>query len=235
MNSVLEIIEVQTHCQICRSPATLRTIRGFLRVAENKFICEGCTPPEPAPIVHVVPPDDPNGRWREICPKDFLTRGEGGRLDPDGFPLVIRTLTGKNLWLHGPPGSRKTATAWRVARLRFDQGMMIHAFRQLRFGTAYMDAGGIYKTDDWIKALCAKDTLFFVDDLGKTDWTNGAYSAFWEIIDARNSDGLQTIITSQHSPQELMSIWQSSKNERAREIAQPLGRRFQMGHVIKMK
>lgn len=239
ISDFLSTITMTVRCPKCGAQSEQLVVASMrLLVQVHGMECEKCGQADwqkrkPVYVPKQEQQDDSAKRWREICPEEFLTVPEGGGLSPDKFKVQWDDEKKSLVWLWGGTGGGKTSSGWRLARKHFDCGNRINWFRQLRFGTAYAESGSSFKTDSWIADLCRRDSFLFIDDIGKAQWSAGAYGAFWEILDARCGEGSQTLITCQHSPDEMRKIWSNTPN--AQEIATPFMRRANKGKIIQVK
>lgn len=107
---------------------------------------------------------------------------------------------GRGLWLHGPVGSGKTATACGVARgwRRAGHGFLFVSSVVL-LAEVRATFGGRGSERD-VVARYASAPLLVLDDLGKEVPTADTASRLFEVVDRRWSAGLPTVVTSQLAP-----------------------------------
>lgn len=239
MDHLFDTIAIPVKCSTCGVEKVMLAVASLQRIIQSRGMeCDDCGRKDwearkPVYVPKIGATDDTEKRWRELCPIDFRTEAEGGDLRADRFKIDLTKEQNSFVWIWGGTGAGKTSSAWRLARSHFDRGNAVHHFPQLRFGTAYQEKGKNYEVDSWIASLCSVDALLFIDDIGKATWTQNAYGVFWEVVNTKVGNGSQTIITCQHSPDEMRKIWSNTPN--AQEIATPFMRRANKGKIIQVK
>lgn len=121
---------------------------------------------------------------------------------------------GRGAYLFGTPGTGKTHAAACAVRMWCDRGGRARLVTAKRLLDDVRDG---YRGDGDRRALerAARAPLLALDDLGmerRTDWAVEEISA---LIDARVSEGLPTIVTSNYSLGDLASLWGGVEGARA--------------------
>lgn len=180
-----------------------------------------------------------DARWLEICPLEYRTASERGRTDedrlskalittPDGQVVPWKELSlqgGGSIWLAGASGTMKTRIAWRLCRRGFDAGKAIHAFTPWSFHAALSTQTGLFRTEEWMRELTTSG-VFFMDDIGKTEFSPSGAAALFELVEQRTSHGKPMIFTSNHSRKDIGALFSDSRSLAAQGAADALVRRL---------
>lgn len=148
--------------------------------------------------------------WQAICGEEYRTASEGGKTDEKRLAAEcpkLRSVTdwqldGKGLLIHGKTGRGKTRAVWRLLRKVHDAGGVIKAMTSGDFARQFADAAGNHYRMAWFSGL-AHAAALFIDDLGKSKWTPGAWGEFFEIIEARGRTNRATILTMNETSETL--------------------------------
>lgn len=194
-------------------------------------------------------------KWAELCPLEYRTTEEHGRTDlaclaqatgvyaKDGntTPVDAESLKGcfrlrPLLLIAGAPGTMKTRTAWRIARLFWNEKpRLIRCFSSWSFQASAQDASGTFNATNWMRGLETAPFLF-LDDLGKAEWTANTHSAFFDLIERRTANWKPTLITTNETFDRIREARQTHKSIAAQSTADGLIRRIrELGITIVMK
>jgi DNA replication protein DnaC len=166
--------------------------------------------------------------WEELCPRAYRTIEEQGATalaklaESQSLLSLARTYEFgfAGLLFRGESGTAKTRVMWRVLRAQFDQGRSIKAFTPGEFERAFRDAAGNHKLDEWFDALAVVDCLF-LDDLGKSRWSQNTVETFFDLVEKRTNAGRPMFITSNYNRETL-----AVKLSLDRDEAEPMLRRL---------
>lgn len=167
---------------------------------------EGVQPSPKVPFEQTEEYRDLVRRQREFSLRKAGLRGDYAHADsPEGRACFERFRQGRGTYLHGLPGRGKTWAAACCVRLAVAQGRrckLITAKGLLDAVKAEWDGG----ERDVLKRAERYD-LLALDDLGMERPTEWAMETLSGLIDARVSEGLPTVITSNYSLGELRDRW----------------------------
>lgn len=132
---------------------------------------------------------------------------------------------GNGIFVFGSQGSGKTTLACSMLR----GWLHNHTFGVAKFirSTALMsdfkEAFSSRESEASIMRQYALVDLLLIDDLGKEVASSWAVSKLWELFDIRYGEHMPTLVTSQHSPQELLGhLSESGQTESALAIVSRL-------------
>lgn len=140
--------------------------------------------------------------WAGICPAIYQATDPSRIPDQAAYAEAMTWKYGpKGMVLHGPTGFGKTRIAYQVVRREFDASRMVFAFTHSEFASKVIKLmDGRHSLDKWVDVLCHAD-LLFIDDLGKSRFTDyadrGKHSeeVLFSIFETRTAINLPTIFT----------------------------------------
>jgi hypothetical protein len=148
--------------------------------------------------------DEREKQWNKLCPVEYrLTTEANGKTEVARLELLNPKLKDILAWNYGErgliirsrrSGKGKTRSAWRLLRKQWLDRHTILSFTAGMFQRKAQDAAGKYQLDDWFNKLATADILF-IDDLGKGNWTENTEAIWFDLVEARTSNGLPLIIT----------------------------------------
>jgi len=188
--------------------------------------------------------------WEAVCPVLYRTTEEGGTTDPtllDRIRIARPDEAGGTrdfgwrdlladpercsrpvLLLIGNSGAGKTRIGWRVARAAWDAegtGCNVVAFTSWRFQTHMQDAAGRFVGGQAMEAL-VKARIVFIDDLGKSQWTDNTAAAFFELLECRIAHGAETVITTEMMGDQLGNWFSEARSQVLANAATGIMRRL---------
>lgn len=220
---------VSIHCPVCHQSRDVEYPYecAWVKVA----VCNACADRN-QPVAVTIKPDPWSQHWIETCPREFRTKEEGGITDLERLrreqPAADKYLGwgGEySLMFVGHTGGCKTRLAWRLVRGYHDLGKSHACFTSFSFQAAAQAAGGEYRLDHWSRDL-VKLPLVFLDDLGKSPWTENTWGAFFYVVDQRLAHGNPTLITSNFTPQDLQASLTARAVPTLTQMVAPLLRRI---------
>lgn len=240
-------VSIILHCNTCGQDKEMTSHR--LLHAQGKVIkgtCGQCSGPAvlnaPAPRQAAKTIEEIRAhQWEMICPKEYRTTTEGGNTDAKRLNKAKATFEGasltgsalfnacksqKRMVFAGPSGSMKTRYAWRVVHEAFKNKADVVEFTAWSFQAAAQDAGGKYQSDQWMKALSAVGFILF-DDMGKTPWTENTWAAFFELLERRNNQDRDWLITMNDTRDDIRTVMGGHKSNVVKSITEPLIRRME--------
>lgn len=155
-----------------------------------------------------------DAEWSKICPWEFRTLREGGNTNEsrlmDEQPKIKDLLSWKfgqrGIILRSTTSGRcKTRAMFRLLRKLWEEGKTVAAMTSGDFDRQARDAGGTFTLTPWFDKLRAVD-VFFLDDLGKGQWTPATESLFFELVDKRTIDGKPILITTNETGESLLTL-----------------------------
>lgn len=149
--------------------------------------------------------------WAALCPKEYRLDCEGGetvfaRISRE-CPAVERIAAHRDfrgLLVRGDTGKGKTRAVWRLLRRVFDERRSIVAMTGGEFSRGFQDAAGNHRRAEWFERIATTD-VFFLDDLGRSPWTENVWGEFFEVIEARAKNGRPSLITTNEDSKSLGS------------------------------
>ena len=127
---------------------------------------------------------------------------------------------GKSLYVFGPNGTGKSTFAANLAKA------LVYMGRKVLFRNSKLLTEEIKKTFDGVNTdildRCFSAEVLFIDDLGKEQPTEYALSMLYAVIEARYSNMLPIVVTSNYSRGQLVSRWAGVDESTARAIASRL-------------
>lgn len=126
---------------------------------------------------------------------------------------------GTGYYLHGVSGDGKSTLASSMLKgwLAADMGQALWV-QAVRLMPEISDTYGGKGSETAVVGRYAKAPLLVVDDLGKENVGRWSISKLFWLLDARYGSKLPTIVTSQHSPEELGAIMAAQDAETAKAI-----------------
>ena len=149
--------------------------------------------------------------WTKICSKSYRSTTENEGLTElwklelacKKLPLILSHDANRGLVLVSrASGKGKTRAMWRLLRRLWNEGRSIQAFTSASFQRAAQDAAGNYESTAWFREL-ATCNVFFLDDLGKGQWTANTHGTWFDLVESRTNEGLPIFITTNHTSTEL--------------------------------
>ena len=160
--------------------------------------------------------------WAKLCPIEYrLTTEAGGQTEIARLELLVPKLKKILAWQFGSRGlilrSRasgrgKTRSAWRLLRKQWLDDRSIAYYSAGMFQRKAQDAAGKYYLDDWFNKLATVD-IFYLDDLGKGNWTENTEAIWFDLVESRTSNGRPIIITTNYKGDDLEEISRSETTE----------------------
>jgi DNA replication protein DnaC len=151
-------------------------------------------------------------RWTELCPRAYRTKAEGGltdfdRLSDEAKGVMEKLRSGaipeeRGVLLRGEAGTGKTRVMWRLLRKRFEKGQTIQAMTSGEFERSFREASGGHSIKPWFDALSGCDCLF-IDDLGKSRWSDNCLSSFFDLVEARVAAARPVFLTTNYTRETL--------------------------------
>ncbi len=186
---------------------SIRTCSGSTAIADLlPKAPEGVKPTPRAPFEQTQEYRDLLAKRRESSLRKAGLRGNYAHADsPEGQACFERFKQGRGTYLYGAPGRGKTWAAACCVRLAVAQG------RKCKLMTAKALLDGIKAEWDGgergVLRRAERYDLLALDDLGMERSTPWAMETLSGLIDARVSEGLPTVITSNYSLGELRERW----------------------------
>jgi DNA replication protein DnaC len=227
------ITTTEAVCPICRTPFQARSMEAL---GIRKTVCDPCViarrdadarDASEARLRAAAAKTGP-GAWDATCPRAYRTIDEGGLTDPADLhraqPLAARIAAHpfgpRGLILRGDSGTCKTRSMWRLLRRWFLEGRSIAALSSGEFERQAREAAGNHTLKTWFDRLAQCDALF-IDDLGKSKWSDTTLPLFFDLIDHRIADTLPVLITTNYDRENL-----ARKLAIEKDMAAPLLRRL---------
>lgn len=167
-------------------------------------------------------------KWCEMCPPEYRLLADGGKTDPERLlkaqPSVSRILqtpySDRGVLIRGESDVCKTRCIWALLKVYWDTGRSVVAFTAGEFERVFRDASGEFKLSDRFKEWSTVDCLF-IDDLGKSRWTENTLQTFFDLVEHRTSHCKPMFITTNYAREQLVS-----KFSIGADMADPLMRRL---------
>jgi hypothetical protein len=160
--------------------------------------------------------------WAKLCPVEYrLTTEADGRTEIARLELLVPNLKQILSWQFGSRGlilrSRasgrgKTRSVWRLLRKHWLDERSIAFYTAGMFQRKAQDSAGAYQIDAWFNRLAAID-IFFLDDLGKGNWTPNTEAIWFDLVETRTSNGRPLIITTNYKGDDLEEASRSETTE----------------------
>ena len=250
----LEEVQSDCACPICqkRWAENLPKVTALMlkdRSGVVRLWCAECRDnPSLQPHGETKPEKEKPDLWSPLCPELYRLESERGRtgrerlLNAQGIRVadnrklsageIVALADGRNpVILAGDPGTMKTRLAWRMIRRVFDRNGTVLCFSSWRFQSSLQDAAGKHESTKWMDELVTTD-LVFIDDLGKAEWTANTHGAFFEVLDARVSNGKPMVITTNATFAEMKAAREQHKSATAQSTAGGIIRRFRDYAVV---
>lgn len=150
--------------------------------------------------------------WCKICPPLYRDT-DRDRLPPAPLARVLAWRPGpRGLLLLGPTGAGKTRAAYLLLRDLWEKGLDIRAFDCAAFahevGRRFRDGTG----EDWTDSL-ATAALVFLDDVGKSVFTERAEAELFALVERRAANVLPTLATTNLPSAELSQRLSADRSE----------------------
>lgn len=156
----------------------------------------------------LVPPELLNASWGSLDPEiEALNHSAWSQ----GRAWV--ESAGKNLFISGDIGTGKTT----LARACLHEAFMAGASVAETNGRRLCKTADSYREGEGIFVRWAKVKYLLLDDIDKARWTLDRVDALWELLDARATAKLRTIMTSNPALPGLVKVLQSNLARDGRE------------------
>jgi DNA replication protein DnaC len=159
--------------------------------------------------------------WSKLCPAEFRLRSESDgetdiarleREQPRVKDLLQWRLGRRGLLIRGVTGLSKTRATWRLMRRLWIEGVSISAMTAAEFDRQCRDAGGNFTLTEWFNRL-ATVQVFFLDDLGKGNWTAATEAQWFDLVDTRCREHRPIIVTTNDDGESLSARMSSNRGE----------------------
>jgi len=232
----------------CRNPFDLTKVFFFQRN------CEPCVAAEQVKMARRTIDDASERererraeRWAEICPEEYRLTIDGGKTVPDRLHsdqpkakeiVEKHILCGHGVLIRGDSGGGKTRTMYALLRkFHFaapltQRTIRIEARTSAKFEREARTAGGNHTLDKWFDGLATCDALF-IDDIGKTPWSDNTVSHFFDLVEERTTNRRPIFITTNLDGEALVK-----RLDLGEDMAVPLLRRMRehmTGYVFKTR
>jgi hypothetical protein len=230
-------IRLNTFCPRC-GIVTDREVSSLFADAMRKqgVACESCKvvmQREAEGVSETINRHEREVQWRKLVPCAYRLRGqpEEGLTDrammeasPE-FRDAMRWSLLCNAILAGPSGALKTRTAFRLLRRGYEGGRTVAWWSSFGFQGAAEEAAGDARRRGFMASLMKPDVVLF-DDLLKAPWTVATWSAFFELLEQRFSQGKPVIVTCNDGPDEITAALEATRSPIAKGMATPIIRRL---------
>lgn len=151
-------------------------------------------------------------RYRDKHLVDFIVKPE---LEDSVQHVMKAILARESLYIHGKVGTGKTLLACIIANERAERLNPVKFFDTTQF---LIEVNPYYSgnVEESLRTrkLARRTACLVLDDLGAEKVSETSNSAIFDVINARYSDDLQTIITSNFSLKELREVYQGLQGSR---------------------
>ena len=222
------IRKVSATCERCEVPFMACSIFGGM----TQRVCDPCVlkfrEEEAIRVATTNKAARRAARWREMCPPEYRLIADGGNTDPERLlraqPSVARILAtpyrSKGILIRGESDVCKTRCMWALLKSYWDAGHSVTAFTSGEFERQFRDASGGFTLSEKFYEWCTVDCLF-IDDLGKSRWTENTLQTFFDLVEHRTSHCKPMFITTNYDREAL-----TQKFSIGADMAAPLIRRL---------